>query len=138
MASSGSSRAAVVAAAVPPVAGLVVAVGVGCAVTVGEGVADGPVAVPLGDGIAVGVAVAPPDGAVVAAAGDGVGVQATTGSAFFGRGFCAALPAGAVLTPSGSFHRLEFAVVPPRPSPELGLDVETELDGPIRVCPSWL
>jgi hypothetical protein len=105
--------AAVVAVAVPPVeAALAVAVGDGRVVSVGwaVGVAD---AVPLTVGVGVGVP--PPAGAVVLAAGEGVGVQATAGSLVDIFGLCA----GPVmifwvgLTPSGSFHRLEFAAVPP-------------------------
>ena len=111
-----------VAVAVPPVAGLDVGVGVG-AVTVGDGVGM-PVSVPVADGVAVGVAVVP-GAAVAVVLGAGVGVQATTGRAF--TPFCWACAPGGRLgdTPSGSFHRLEFAVVPPLPRPELGLDVET-------------
>jgi hypothetical protein len=114
--------AVVVAVAVLPVAGLDVGVGVGCPVTVGWGVAGVPVAVPLAVG--VGVAVAPPVGGVVLAVGDGVGVQATTGStgaAIFTRGFRCGLVNGAVLIPSGSVHRLDFAVVPPLLRLEPGL-----------------
>ena len=57
----------------------------------------------------------------------------------FVRGFCARPLGDWVLTPSGSFHRLEFAVVPPLPRPEPWLlGVVTEFDGLMRVPVSWL
>jgi len=112
-ASYGTTMAAAVAVAVPPVAGLAVGVEVGRLLSVGWGVGV-PVALALAVG--VGVAVPPPAGAVVVAAGDGVGVQATAGSTLVTFGFCAGPVISWVgLTPIGSFHRFEFAVVLPRP-----------------------
>ena len=92
----------VVAVALPalPVAPLDDGVGVGCPVSVGEGLAGVPVADPVADGVADGLGVVVPAGAVVAAEGDGVGVQATTGTRLFICGYCCTPPAGAVLTMS--------------------------------------
>jgi len=102
---------------VPPVAALAVGVAVGRLVSVGCGVAGVPVALLLAVG--AGVAVVPPAGAVVVdeGVGVGVGVQATTGSTLFTFGFRAGpVICWVAVTPSGSFHRLEFAVFPPPPT----------------------
>ncbi len=110
-----------VAVAVPPVAGLVVGVGVGRMVGVGW---DVGVLVTVGVGVGVGVPVAPPAGAVAVEAGDGVGVQATAGSTLFTfLGWPGPVHGWLGSTPSGSFHRREFAVRAPPPRLLPGLAV---------------
>ena len=119
----------------PPVAGLAVGVDVGRLVSVGWGDPGVSVAVPLADG--VGVAVPVPDGAVALAIGEGV--QATTGSTLFTFGFRdGPVTTWVPLTPIGSFHRLEFAVVPPLPCPAPEVAGPTLLfTTPISVPFSW-
>jgi hypothetical protein len=139
--SYGTTMAAAIAAvasAGPPVAALAVGVGVGRPLSVGWGVVGVLVGLPVTDGVGVGVPL--PAGAGVDAAGVGVGVQATAGRTLVTLLFrVGPVSCWVALTPSGSFHRVEFAVLPPLPRLLAGPAVPTLLVvGLISVEVSWL